>query len=68
MNTMKLAWSNARAAAAWHGKGKAQDYLAGSLSLAHQHRDLRKEYLVFTATTGVAAFVTGIMLGAALAL
>lgn len=40
MNTMRLAWKNARAAKRWHGVGTQREYFAGSLRLAHKGVDL----------------------------
>lgn len=42
MNTMKLAWKNAKAAKRWHGVGTQREYFAGSLRLAHKDVDLER--------------------------
>lgn len=67
MNTMQLAWLNAKAAQAWHGKGTTKEYFGGSLKLAHKGYNLRTALLTRVAGAGLTSFIIGLGYGALLA-
>lgn len=67
MNTMQLAWLNAKTAQAWHGKGTKREYLAGSMRLAHKGYNLRTALLAKVAGAGLTSFIIGLGYGALLA-
>ena len=67
MNTMQLAWLNAKTAQAWHGKGSAKEYFGGSLKLAHKGYNLRTALLTKVAGDGLTTFIIGLGYGAMLA-
>lgn len=62
-STMSLAWSNAKWAQAWHGKGTKAQYLAGSLKLAHKSVSIKRTILAGTALACVASLSLGLSLG-----
>jgi len=63
MSTMTLAWSNAKCASKWHGKGKPVEYFAGSLTLAHKGINLKRNLMVALAGMSVVSLAGGIGLG-----
>lgn len=64
MSTMSLAWSNARTAQQWHGKGTSKQYLAGSLSLAHKGVNLKRRLVAGLVVALPCSFALGLALGA----
>lgn len=66
MNTMQLAWNNAKWAHKWHGKGNKQEYLAGSLKLAHKGVSIKHRILMLCFLGCQLAFWVGFTLGAIL--
>lgn len=66
-NTMALAWSNARCAATWHNKGKASQYISGSMVLAHKSVDLKELLTCALVVACPAAVALGCLLGYTLA-
>ena len=67
MNTMQLAWDNAKVAYKWHGKGKPSEYIGGALSLAHSGVSLRRELYKRLAVASLAVFSVSFALGSLLA-
>lgn len=67
MNTMHLAWLNAKTAQAWHGKGTKREYLSSSMRLAHKGYNLRTALLIKVAGAGLTSFIIGLGYGSLLA-